>query len=124
MFIRNVFIIIAFCYLILSQILFSQIILEGIVTDTGSEPVQYALVEVIDQEDSSRVFSSYTNEHGYYVMVIESTGLPSTAQLLQNFPNPFNLFTVIIFKLSIPGVVQLEIYNILGQKIKTLFDGF
>lgn len=40
--------------------------------------------------------------------------------LYQNFPNPFNDFTKIVFELERSSNVDIEIYNILGQKIKTI----
>ncbi|MCW8849140.1 MAG: T9SS type A sorting domain-containing protein, partial [Melioribacteraceae bacterium] len=40
----------------------------------------------------------------------------------QNYPNPFNGDTNIKFQISQISNVKLEIYNILGQKIKTLVD--
>ena len=48
--------------------------------------------------------------------------LPSTIQLLQNYPNPFNPSTAICYRLSVAGDVKLSIYNLLGQRIKTLVD--
>jgi M6 family metalloprotease-like protein len=42
---------------------------------------------------------------------------PFVITLKQNFPNPFNSMTVIPFILSTGGKVNLEIFNILGQKI-------
>jgi len=39
---------------------------------------------------------------------------------LSNYPNPFNPETNIVFNLPEDGHVQLDIYNIKGQKIKTL----
>ncbi len=40
----------------------------------------------------------------------------------QNFPNPFNDRTVLQFELSKPARVNLVIYNLRGQKVKTLLD--
>ncbi len=44
--------------------------------------------------------------------------------LLTNYPNPFNPQTVIRFTLSQPAFVNLEVYNLLGQRVKTLAEGF
>ncbi len=41
----------------------------------------------------------------------------------QNFPNPFNPETVIRFALPVAGNVDITVYNSLGQKVMTLFNG-
>ena len=41
---------------------------------------------------------------------------------LYNYPNPFNPETKIVFNLLEEGDVKLEIFNIKGQKVKTLMD--
>jgi len=123
--------VIACLLLFVCQNLFSQIILQGDVTDMDSVPVQNALVELIDEADTTRWFSDMTDEQGHYLIQITGTLVenidsrnPGTFRLLQNYPNPFNPATVIEYGLDKPAYVSIEIYNILGQKIKTLFDGF
>ena len=49
--------------------------------------------------------------------------IPSKFFLSNNLPNPFNSETVISFGLSQPTLVTIEIFNILGQKVKTLSNG-
>jgi len=48
--------------------------------------------------------------------------LPKQFTLYQNYPNPFNPTTTIAFDISRTAPVKLEIYNILGQKVRTLVD--
>ena len=42
--------------------------------------------------------------------------------LKQNFPNPFNPQTTIVFELAQPSNVTIEIYNIRGQKLESLLN--
>ena len=48
----------------------------------------------------------------------------TTSGLAPNVPNPFNSATQIAYHLSNPGPVQLVIYNVLGQPVRTLVDQF
>jgi 3',5'-cyclic AMP phosphodiesterase CpdA len=49
---------------------------------------------------------------------------PAVFRLSQNFPNPFNPSTIINYQLPKDGIVTLNIFNILGQEIKTLVNGY
>ena len=50
------------------------------------------------------------------------SGIPIQYQLYQNYPNPFNPVTNIKFDLPQDSKVKIIIFNLLGQKIATLFD--
>ncbi|GAB4337063.1 MAG: hypothetical protein Kow0037_19300 [Calditrichia bacterium] len=52
----------------------------------------------------------------------KDTNLPKNYYLFHNFPNPFNPVTEIKFSIPEPDKVTLEIYNILGQRIKKLIN--
>jgi FlgD Ig-like domain len=43
---------------------------------------------------------------------------------ISNYPNPFNPSTIIKLELAESGETELSIYNIKGQKVKTLLDAF
>ncbi|PIQ11435.1 MAG: hypothetical protein COW71_00620 [Ignavibacteriales bacterium CG18_big_fil_WC_8_21_14_2_50_31_20] len=45
-------------------------------------------------------------------------------KLNQNYPNPFNPSTTISFTIPKSSNVKLEIFNLLGEKVNTLFNGF
>jgi hypothetical protein len=47
---------------------------------------------------------------------------PDCYELYQNFPNPFNPFTVISYHLSEPCPVTLKVYDVLGKEMMTLVD--
>jgi hypothetical protein len=49
---------------------------------------------------------------------------PAEFELYQNYPNPFNPETEIKYALNKAGHVSLQIYNVLGEKVKTLLDRY
>lgn len=55
------------------------------------------------------------------VSAVEQTGqLPQEFRLEQNYPNPFNPSTQIPFSLAQAGLTTLTVYNVIGQKIRSL----
>jgi hypothetical protein len=48
--------------------------------------------------------------------------LPDDFDLAQNYPNPFNPETTIPLTLTRPGVVRVEVIDLLGQRIRLLID--
>ncbi len=59
-----------------------------------------------------------------YSDVVEVDAGPVTFELKQNYPNPFNPVTVIGYQLSVDGIVNLKVYDVLGNEIATLADEF
>ncbi|MDZ7271761.1 MAG: T9SS type A sorting domain-containing protein [candidate division KSB1 bacterium] len=50
--------------------------------------------------------------------------VPERASLAQNYPNPFNPVTWIAFELKEAAPVTLRIYNLQGQLVRTLVEGY
>ena len=48
--------------------------------------------------------------------------LPRTTELMSSYPNPFNASTVIPFRLGAAGRVRIDIFNLLGQRVRRLLD--
>lgn len=85
---------------------------------------QWERIESYVDIDNKTVHGSIFGS-GTYVITYEATGeysnmLPVTSRLQANYPNPFNPVTTIPFMLSEPAVVDLRIYNVLGQEVTRL----
>ena len=68
-------------------------------------------------------WSVYSGFQTVYLTNNEYQDVPSEFILYQNYPNPFNPVTIIKYGLPKTQNITFEIYNILGQKVLTLFDG-
>lgn len=79
------------------------------------------------------IANNATNVGSMYVVLVESlqpeqnisdnTPQPQKFTLQQNYPNPFNPETEISFYLQEDATIELTIYNMLGQEVKTLIVG-
>jgi len=49
--------------------------------------------------------------------------LPKTYTLFQNYPNPFNPTTIIRYEIPKDSKVTINIYDLLGREVATLFNG-
>ncbi len=86
--------------------------------------------------------SPYNTDHGWqnpaeweYTWIGDTThvltsvaenrpGVPLVYALEQNYPNPFNPTTTIAYSIAKAGQVRIDLYNALGQKVKTLVNGY
>ncbi len=80
------------------------------VTDDSMAQIEDAIVVKVEQ------FTSLKDEL--------FTGIPTQYILKQNYPNPFNPATTIYFGMKQSGDVTIDLYNILGQKVATIWKGY
>ncbi|MFA4941318.1 MAG: T9SS type A sorting domain-containing protein [Patescibacteria group bacterium] len=69
-------------------------------------------------------FVSFRVEEANPTAVKEDGNFPLPFSLSQNFPNPFNPATTISFNLPQNGDACLEVFNLSGQKVAVLADGY
>lgn len=69
------------------------------------------------------VYAAFTSAFSSAIGDDGNVTLPRGFELYQSYPNPFNPSTSISFKLPAPSHVKLEIFNILGQAVATLYNG-
>jgi hypothetical protein len=58
-----------------------------------------------------------------YSSIVEvEVGTPKQYALKQNFPNPFNPKTIIVYQLPIDGMVTLKVFDMLGREVSSLVN--
>lgn len=60
--------------------------------------------------------------YGILTSINDEKQLPLTYALFQNYPNPFNPSTAIGYQLSANSFITLNVYDILGRRVKTLVN--
>jgi uncharacterized protein (TIGR03790 family) len=99
---------------------------------TTNEPQYYSFTDptpitAATQYRLRQVDLDGTSHYSDPIQVDLPTSVPEVAPrefaLKQNYPNPFNPSTEIKFSVENTGHAKLDVYNALGQKVATLFDG-
>ena len=60
--------------------------------------------------------------YGFTDIAEQADNIPQSFELEQNYPNPFNPSTTISFNMNVTSRARLNVINMLGQQVVTLFD--
>ncbi len=96
--------------------------LSGTSTESGIFPVTFRVMDY--DERSPDVTMAATISIAGPTAVDDLAEIPGNVALEQNYPNPFNSLTTIGYSVSKPGVVELSVYNVLGERVAVLVKGF
>jgi hypothetical protein len=91
-----------------------------VAADSAVWPATYSLAQINWMLDNLTIEDPPDLDH--VTGVGNGSEIPGSYALYQNFPNPFNPSTMITYAVPRSGHVRIEVYNILGQKIASLFD--
>jgi hypothetical protein len=85
---------------------------------TGKTKLRYRMYT----EELDGTFKKHYADNKNIIEIDENVLTLASYSLKQNYPNPFNPVTNIAFDVPYRANVTLEIYNILGQKVRTLLE--
>jgi hypothetical protein len=87
-------------------------------------PVETASIEIMVYDYSGKEIGSINSATPDQLNAVEAqiTTMPENLTLLQNYPNPFNSTTMIKYVISEKQYIELTIYNLNGQRVKTLVN--
>jgi hypothetical protein len=93
----------------------------AVYADSATWPATYTLAEMPWMLDNLTIEDPPDLDNAT-VGVTKNNSNAITYELRQNYPNPFNPSTVVTYSVPQKAYVKIVVFNILGQKVATLFD--
>ena len=115
-----------------------QVFAENLNINTSEQNYSFDLMEIVEItfNDNALLLETADNSYDFnfsdilYLDFSEGTDagdnelIPGFSAILeQNYPNPFNPNTNIRFILEEPSQVEIEVFNLKGQRVRTLVNG-
>jgi hypothetical protein len=97
-----------------------------------SNPVQIANYDTPGRAYGILAYNDHiyvADEYSLMILLMTQTGIeeirsiPISNLVLSNYPNPFNAATTISYSLPQAADIRIEIFDILGRRVETLFSG-
>ena len=99
--------------------------IKGKITDKTGNPVPSATIVFTNNKDSTKIYKTTTDVNGIYSLELPTFTIEKNDKQFTFFdiyPNPFYTGTVIPFFLNKTGICYIYIYNLMGQKVKTISE--
>ena len=98
--------------------------LDLVVRFAPTEAINYQAQIIIQEQNDGETYSILLKGEGSSVSEDDMVDVFGATALLGNFPNPFNPETVVSFVVASDAFVSIEIFNIRGQRVRTLVNGY
>jgi hypothetical protein len=94
------------------------------VPDYATHTVDDDTSDAVPEDYKNRVYFMDVDYSSVVSGIEDLVDIPAKFELEQNYPNPFNPITTINFDIYQAGEYNLEVFNTLGRKVKTLFSEY
>lgn len=104
----------------------SLTIKEELPAESVSETLEFSTSEVFQENAYPSKITSSSAARFTVIITPDKpleTDIPEKIALRNNYPNPFNSSTTIPFEIPDDSMVRIEIFDILGRRVQTLYDG-
>ncbi len=92
------------------------------IDSTVQDSMRYTYRIYAFNNDTTSSFSNYVTTD--IITSIKNSNIIKAYLLYQNYPNPFNPITNIEYQIPKAGLVTINIYNVVGQKVRTLINKY